>query len=125
MKVQFSQKTREKDIKIFSINDSIRDQSWINVDRLRLNQILINLIDNAIKFSNRDDVINIIIRDSNEFDTNLNQTEIEEKKDMNCSNLYRIWYKQRRRMKKKKGTWYMLEYLILVRDIFKNNAKII
>jgi signal transduction histidine kinase len=103
IKFQFSQKTREKDIKIFSINDSIRDQSWINVDRSRLNQILINLIDNAIKFSNRDDVINIIIRDSNEFDTNLNQTEIEEKRDMNCSNLVRNLVQADKKNEEKEG----------------------
>ncbi len=68
------------------INNSIDDHSWINVDKLRLNQILINLIDNAIKFSKRDDVINILIRDNNVFDLNLNQTEIDTTKGNTSSN---------------------------------------
>jgi signal transduction histidine kinase len=53
---------------------------------MRLNQVLINLLDNAIKFSKKDDVINIMIRDNNDFDFNLNQTHIDVTKDTNNSN---------------------------------------
>jgi signal transduction histidine kinase len=77
----FNQKTRDKDIIMNFINNSIDDHSWIYADKMRLHQILINLIDNAIKFSKRDDVINIIIRDNDDFDLNLNQTEIDGTKD--------------------------------------------
>jgi signal transduction histidine kinase len=43
------------------------------------------MIDNAIKFSKRDDVINILIRDNNVFDLNLNQIEIDRTKDNTSS----------------------------------------
>jgi signal transduction histidine kinase len=83
---QFNQKTRDKGIVLNFINNSIDDHNWVYADELRLNQILINLIDNGIKFSKRDDVINIVIRDNDDFDVHLNQTEIESTKDIAFSN---------------------------------------
>ena len=77
IQVEFSHKVREKGIKMNFINNSLEEQYWIYSDKLRLNQILVNLIDNAIKFSKKDDVINIMIRDSDNFDLTLNQTEID------------------------------------------------
>ena len=70
------------------INNSIDDHSWTYADELRLNQLFINLIDNGIKFSKRNDVINIIIRDNDNFDVNLNQTKIDgtKHKDITYSN---------------------------------------
>ena len=43
------------------MNSSLGEQYLVNADKSRLNQILINLIDNAIKYSNRNDTINITI----------------------------------------------------------------
>ena len=73
IEVEFSQKIREKGIKINFINNSLGENCWVYSDKLRLNQILINLVDNAIKFSKKDDIINIMIRDNNNFDLNLNR----------------------------------------------------
>ncbi|WP_458720401.1 sensor histidine kinase [Candidatus Nitrosocosmicus sp. R] len=78
IEVEFSNKVREKGIKMNFINNNLGEQYWIYSDKLRLNQILVNLIDNAIKFSKTADVINIMIRDSNDFDLTLNQTELDE-----------------------------------------------
>jgi signal transduction histidine kinase len=78
---QFNQKTKDKGIMLNFINNSIDEHCWIYADELRLHQILINLIDNGIKFSKRNDVINIIIRDNDDFDIHLNQTEIDRTKD--------------------------------------------
>ncbi len=78
IEVEFSQKVREIGIKMNFINNNLGEQYWVYSDKLRLNQILANLIDNAIKFSKTADVINIMIRDSNDFDLTLNQTELDE-----------------------------------------------
>ena len=66
---EFGQKIKDKGIKINFINDSLGENYWVHADRMRLNQILINLMDNAIKFSKKDDSINIMIRDSESFDS--------------------------------------------------------
>ena len=68
---EFSQKIREKGIKINFINDSLGENCWVYADKMRLNQILINLIDNAIKFSKKDDSIDIMIKDNDSFGFNL------------------------------------------------------
>ncbi|TVP41828.1 sensor histidine kinase [Candidatus Nitrosocosmicus arcticus] len=77
IEIQFSNKLKEKGNKISFVNNSLGEQCGIYSDKLRLNQILINLIDNAIKFSKRDDSINIMIKDNNDFGFNLSETEVD------------------------------------------------
>ena len=74
---EFSQKLAEKDIKINFINDSLGENYWLHADRMRLNQILINLVDNAIKFSKEDDSIDIMIKENDSFDFNLGKRELD------------------------------------------------
>ena len=106
IEAHFSQKTKDKGIKLSFINDSIGGRSLVYSDKLRLNQILINLIDNAIKFSKRDDSINIMIKDSKDFDINLNQTEINGTKD-NTENNNRLEDKEDIREKEEEEMVYV------------------
>ena len=78
IEIEFSHKVREKGIKMNFINNNLGEHCWVYSDKLRLNQILVNLIDNAMKFSKRDDSINIMIKDSDDFELNLNETELDE-----------------------------------------------
>jgi signal transduction histidine kinase len=75
---QFSQKSKNKGIKMDFINKSLGEPCWIYSDRLRLNQILVNILDNAVKFTKRNDSIHIMIKDSNDFELNLNETGVDE-----------------------------------------------
>ena len=59
------------------MNNSLGEHCWVYSDRLRLNQILVNLIDNAMKFTKRDDSITIMIKDSDDFELNLNETGLD------------------------------------------------
>ncbi|HEU5120558.1 MAG TPA: HAMP domain-containing sensor histidine kinase [Candidatus Nitrosocosmicus sp.] len=56
------QKIKDKNIKINFINNTLlKEQYWILTDRSRLNQILNNLVDNAIKFSKYSGNLDILI----------------------------------------------------------------
>ena len=58
------QKIKSKNIEITFFNDSFNEQCWIYADRSRVNQIINNLIGNAIKFTNQNGRIDIIIKDN-------------------------------------------------------------
>jgi signal transduction histidine kinase len=88
----FDQKIKSKNIGITFINDGFNEQCWVYADKSRLNQIIHNLIDNAIKFTNQNGRIDIIIKDnisnSNGIDTGKtvnmtanNKNDIQKKKE--------------------------------------------
>lgn len=59
------QKIKNKNIKYNFINQILEEHCWVYADKLRLHQILNNVIDNAIKFSPYSGIIDIIIKDNN------------------------------------------------------------
>ncbi|VFJ14939.1 sensor histidine kinase [Candidatus Nitrosocosmicus franklandus] len=61
--IELNQKIRDKNINIILISDGIDGQMIVNADKSRLHQIVINIVGNAIKFSNRNDKIDITIRE--------------------------------------------------------------
>lgn len=63
--IELNQKIRDKNINIILISDGIDGQMIVNADKSRLHQIVINIVGNAIKFSNRNDKIDITIREKN------------------------------------------------------------
>ncbi|HKU83384.1 MAG TPA: HAMP domain-containing sensor histidine kinase, partial [Candidatus Nitrosocosmicus sp.] len=58
---QLEQKLKAKNIQINFINQASEKQYWVYADRARLNQVFVNLIDNAIKFSPNKSIIDIQI----------------------------------------------------------------
>ena len=68
IKTELEQKIKNKNIEIDIINDCIDEQCWIYADRLRLNQIINNLMGNAIKFTNQNGKIHIIIENISNLD---------------------------------------------------------
>lgn len=64
LKTELGQKIKDKDIKINVLNDDIDEHCWVYADRLRITQIFNNLIGNAIKFSNQNGKIDIIIKEN-------------------------------------------------------------
>ncbi len=64
IKTQLDQKIKNKKIKVNIINQTLKGQCWVFADRTRLNQIINNLINNAIKFSPVNGIIDIVIRNN-------------------------------------------------------------
>jgi signal transduction histidine kinase len=64
IKTELGQKLKDKDIEINLILDCLDEHSWVYADRSRLNQIINNLIGNAIQFSNHNGKIDIIIEEN-------------------------------------------------------------
>jgi signal transduction histidine kinase len=61
IRTELEQKIKDKEIKISIINDCVDNQCWIHADKLRINQIINNLLGNALKFSNQYGKIDIIV----------------------------------------------------------------
>lgn len=67
LKTQLDQKLKTKNVKVNFINHILDDQQcWVKADNARLNQILSNLIENAIKFSPQNGIIDIIIKENDQ-----------------------------------------------------------
>ena len=64
IKTELEQKIKNKNIEINFINEYINEQCWIYADKSRLNQIINNLIGNAIKFTNQNGKIDIMIKEN-------------------------------------------------------------
>jgi signal transduction histidine kinase len=64
---QLEQKIKAKSIKINFINQAFKEQYWVYADNSRLNQVLVNLVDNAIKFSPNSGMIDIRIIDNDDY----------------------------------------------------------
>jgi signal transduction histidine kinase len=81
LKTELGQKIIDKNIKINVINDDIDEHCLVYADKLRINQIFNNLIGNAIKFTNQNGKIDIIIKENvsniNELDSGKNETIVD------------------------------------------------
>ena len=74
IKTELEQKIRQKNIKINFINELPGKQCWVYADKLRLGQIVNNLIGNAIKYSHQNGKIDILIKENF---SNSNNTDLE------------------------------------------------
>jgi len=64
IKTQLLQKIKDKDIQINFINDSLDEHCWVYADKLRMGQIINNLLGNAIKFTSQNGKIDILIKEN-------------------------------------------------------------
>ena len=82
IKTELEHKIKNKNIEINFVNECIDEKCWTFADRSRLNQIINNLIGNAIKFTNRNGKIDIMIKensfDISELDSRNNNTIVDD-----------------------------------------------
>ncbi len=64
IKTELEQKIKSKNIEITFINECFNDQCWTYADKSRLDQIINNLVGNAIKFTNQNGRIDIMIKEN-------------------------------------------------------------
>ena len=79
LKTQFGQKIKDKNIQINFINDNLDEHCWVYADKLRINQVVNNLLGNAIKFTDQNGKIDILIKD-NASSSVISELDVESKK---------------------------------------------
>lgn len=76
IEMEFAKKIKQKNIEINFINECINEPCWIYADKLRISQIINNLIGNALKFTGQNGKMDILIKDVS---SDLSEGEVRKK----------------------------------------------